>query len=462
MEYSTDSGETWITYNTLAAPTFSGAQTILVRFKAVDDTPAGEATTLIFTVPLAPAAPNVTADDTANTIVGANDTMEYSADSGETWTTYNTAAKPTFSGAQTILVRFKAVFDTPAGSVTILTFTASAPSTTGGEGGYVPQSNSQNISSANGGVFENEGAKVEVPAGAFPHNFKIMINKVSDPSALPVNEKSQRVGEVYEITKDQSGNFDKLITITLPYDKNKVDLNTQELGIFWFNETTKQWVQLENIKVDSNGGTVSGQVSQITKFVIFAVEKEVAPTVDPIEQKPVIEFSDTQGHWAEQAIRDLVSLDAINGFSDGTFKPNTPITRAEFTSILVKALGFTCETGKIFSDTKDHWAQACISTAEANGLVTGLDADKFGPDDSLTREQMAVIVARAAKLDVISTITTFSDDNRISTWAKPAVAAVAWNQLVTGLPNGTFNPQGKATRAEAAVVILRLILSAEA
>jgi hypothetical protein len=131
MEYSTDGGSSWTTYNPDNTPTFEGNQTVKVRVKAEGINPAGEETTVSFTVnppqPVTPAAPSVTANDVTNKLVGAGATMEYSTDGGSSWTTYNPDNTPTFDGNQTVKVRVKAEGINPAGEETTVSFTVNPP-----------------------------------------------------------------------------------------------------------------------------------------------------------------------------------------------------------------------------------------------------------------------------------------------------------------------------------------------
>ena len=169
-------------------------------------------------------------------------------------------------------------------------------------------------------------------------------------------------------------------------------------------------------------------------------------------------LTDIAGSWAQSDIEQLVALGAITGFPDGTFRPNTDITRAEFVTVLVKALKLPPETGPAFEDTQGTWAQVYIATATAYGLVTGYDSTHFGPNAPITREQMAAIMVRAAKLTPASAGTvSFKDRDTIDHWALPAVVTAVQAKLMDGYPNGTFNPLGFATRAQAATVIARLL-----
>ncbi|WMJ85864.1 DUF4073 domain-containing protein [Anaerocolumna sp. MB42-C2] len=119
MEYSTDGGTDWISYNSSNPPVFSGNQTVQVRVKATAMSPASESTTVSFTQP---AAPNLTVNDDNNTIVGINDTMEYSTDGGTDWISYDSSNPPVFSGNQTVKVRVKATAESDASAAAIFRF----------------------------------------------------------------------------------------------------------------------------------------------------------------------------------------------------------------------------------------------------------------------------------------------------------------------------------------------------
>lgn len=166
-----------------------------------------------------------------------------------------------------------------------------------------------------------------------------------------------------------------------------------------------------------------------------------------------LNFSDISGHWAEDQIKSMTDEGIINGYPQGTFQPDGKITRAEFASLLVTAFGLTKGEGKSFTDTVDHWAKDAIAAANAAGIVNGYSDTIFGPDDPITREQMAVMIVKAARLTDAAHAKTFADSSSISDWAKEAVDIATSNQLISGYPDNTFQPQGNATRAEATAVL---------
>ncbi|OPZ74241.1 MAG: Endoglucanase precursor [Firmicutes bacterium ADurb.Bin456] len=188
-------------------------------------------------------------------------------------------------------------------------------------------------------------------------------------------------------------------------------------------------------------------------------EKEGEPgTVTPDEPAPSQLFSDVPAtHWAAGTIKELSETGCISGYPNGTFKPENKITRAEFAVVLAKAYKMEIAAGKVFGDTAVHWARDYISSAHAAGVISGYDDNSFGPDDPITREQMSVLIAKAAKLPLVEETSQFADSGSISSWAGEAVAAAAVNGIINGYPDNTFRPQGNATRAEAVTVIVRAL-----
>ncbi len=166
-------------------------------------------------------------------------------------------------------------------------------------------------------------------------------------------------------------------------------------------------------------------------------------------------LKDIDSHWAKAGIEKLVATQVIKGYQDGTFKPNNNITRAEFASLLVKAFNLSSEQGTVFKDTENHWARDAISTAAGHGIVTGYNAENFGPNDPITREQMAVMIVKTTKLAGGDGVGSFADIESVSDWAMEAVNTISGNNIMSGYEDGTFKPQNKATRAEAVTVIVK-------
>jgi len=109
-------------------------------------------------------------------------------------------------------------------------------------------------------------------------------------------------------------------------------------------------------------------------------------------------FTDLTTAWANQDISDLISLNILSGYPDGSFRPEAPVTRAEFTKMVVVAFSSPSETGSSFADVSvDYWASSYISRAQIQGWINGFPDFSFRPQDSLTRAQAISVLMRIAK-----------------------------------------------------------------
>jgi hypothetical protein len=184
-------------------------------------------------------------------------------------------------------------------------------------------------------------------------------------------------------------------------------------------------------------------------------------------------FDDTAGHWAEQDIDWMVRRLLVEGTSETLFKPNDPITRAEFTAMLVRALNLPegdNRTAAGFTDVgQSAWYSGAVQSAVSQGLVKGWDGKHFAPDKTITREEMAVMIGRAyplfgAKVSSaadLGLLGQYSDNSRIHGWAKNAVALLLDEGIMKGITEGRFGPEGITTRAEAVAVLRRLLSKSE-
>ncbi|WP_139994843.1 fibronectin type III domain-containing protein [Paenibacillus paridis] len=179
-------------------------------------------------------------------------------------------------------------------------------------------------------------------------------------------------------------------------------------------------------------------------------------------------FNDVSKHWAKADIELLASKLVIGGVSESSFAPERSITRAEFATMLVRALGLTVETALVsFTDVKTgNWYSGAIGAAVQAGLIAGYSDGTFKPNEPITREQMAVMAARAAEaagasIDVSGVenelLANFQDKAFIGSWSQASVAKAVKANLITGITKDTFDPAANATRAQAAVMLRRLM-----
>jgi hypothetical protein len=173
-------------------------------------------------------------------------------------------------------------------------------------------------------------------------------------------------------------------------------------------------------------------------------------------------FTDIQGNWAQSHIEYLTSKGIVNGTGANTFSPNKSLTRAEFIKFLVSTLeniDLKSANKGIFKDAENgKWYTDYANWAGEKGIVAGDEKGNFGPNDMITREQMAVMIlnfadAMSVKLEMVNERIEFKDTSQISSWASKPVSIIQRAGIINGKPDGNFDPKGSATRAEAAKII---------
>lgn len=189
-------------------------------------------------------------------------------------------------------------------------------------------------------------------------------------------------------------------------------------------------------------------------------DKPVDP-IKPVEPtEPPMEFTDIDGHWAEENILELSKYGVLDGYGDGTFRPDFGITRAEFTKLMVECLGlveYKVEEPVAYDDTENHWAKDYIAIGTEIGIVNGIGNNLFDPDTIVTREQMAAIIYRAANVTEEVPVSTYADRDEISDYAKTAVDYVSDEGIMIGMEGNMFRGTEQTTRAQVATVLLRLL-----
>ena len=170
---------------------------------------------------------------------------------------------------------------------------------------------------------------------------------------------------------------------------------------------------------------------------------------------------DIDNHWANTMIQELFEEGVIKGYSDGSFRPDQTISRAEFVALINQYFKIENESQSIsYSDVKDEdWYIKHISTAVSTGYVLGYDDGTFRPNDPITRQEAALIIARLANLQSsteISTSNGFSDAANISNWALNAINSLLENAIMSGYPDGSLKPTQFITRAEAVALLCKV------
>lgn len=186
------------------------------------------------------------------------------------------------------------------------------------------------------------------------------------------------------------------------------------------------------------------------------------PIVQTQPQQAVIFTDIADVAWAQEAINELYKKGVINGTSEGIYSPHKDVTRAEFVKLILNALGITASGECSYEDVSaDHWAYKYIAAASNAGIVQGADGS-FNPESSITRQDMTVIIRRAlefkaSSLKSVRELVQFADEADISDYAADAVANLYTAGIINGRGDGIFAPKATATRAEAAKMIYEVI-----
>jgi hypothetical protein len=197
----------------------------------------------------------------------------------------------------------------------------------------------------------------------------------------------------------------------------------------------------------------------------------VAPLVSPAPTfAQTVNFSDVpDNYWAKDFIAGLVKLDIIEGLPDGTFRPDGPVTRAQFAAMLQRANANYWEKPDIrdsvdFSDVSTrYWAATSIDTAYTTGFMRGYPGGIFSPEQNIPCEQVFVSLANGlgytSTQEPSSVLSIYDDASSISDYALAPIAAATINQLVVNYPNvARINPTVSASRAQVAAAIYQALV----
>lgn len=178
--------------------------------------------------------------------------------------------------------------------------------------------------------------------------------------------------------------------------------------------------------------------------------------LQPKPQEPGV-FYDTVNHWAKSSIKQFVTKGYMEGYKDGSFKPDKSITRAEFIKIVNKSFNFNSQATENFSDVNsEDWFYGEVKTAVKAGYID-IKNNKFRPNDAITREEVAAIITtiKNNKDGNLDKLNTYLDKDKVSQWAKSSVEG-AIEVGYMGKDSKNFRPKDNITRAEAVVTLERI------
>ncbi|WP_373231852.1 S-layer homology domain-containing protein [Cohnella sp.] len=301
------------------------------------------------------------------------------------------------------------------------------------------------IGSGGGIVSADQAASLAFEQGTFDGETRIVLEKSTD-TALFGSKLAQGMtwaGMAWKWTAEAELKKPAMLTFELERALETADL-ANRTGIYRYVESDGKWVYAGGT-ADSAWRTIRSRVVMPGLYALFIY----APS-----------FPDMNGHWAQSEVEVLASRWIVNGMQMGNFEPKQSVTRAQFAKMLVEAAGLeTVQAGGgSFRDVPDgHWAARWIGQAVAAGWIKGYEGSLFKPNAAVTREEMMVMLANAARLpkeDTSGMLSGYADGDRVRAWAKPSVEAAIKSGIIQG-SGSWLNPGGTSTRSEAAVVIYR-------
>lgn len=203
-----------------------------------------------------------------------------------------------------------------------------------------------------------------------------------------------------------------------------------------------------------------GEFTAISVVTVTGIVESKSPVPD---NNVALKLTDISEHWASPDITKAVGLGLVNGYPDGTFRPDAGITRAEFTSMLMKGLKQNDEGLPLsFRDNDEIGAWAIQPAAQAVqlGIISGYEDGTFRPNANITHAEMIAMVIRSSGLPAgKASKTNYADDADIPDWAKVAVSTAEETGIIIvgGITDKKFAPQVLSTRAEAASAIVRML-----
>lgn len=202
-----------------------------------------------------------------------------------------------------------------------------------------------------------------------------------------------------------------------------------------------------------SGNTISAEIGHFSTYAVLEYDKSFADL--------------PSGHWAESAVKMLAARQLIKGTSTIAFEPGRAITRAEFAAMLARALKLEGPGELPFQDVaSDRWYAGAVASTHQAGIVNGISELTFGPEEAISRREMAAMLVRAYAFATggsqsapvyTADQAAFADMGGEPEWAKEAISRAASLQLLQGRADGRFDPHDGGTRAESAQMLANLM-----
>lgn len=305
-----------------------------------------------------------------------------------------------------------------------------------------------------GGVAGDKEAALMVPADAVNRSVSFTIRELR-PHAYPEARGYRIISSVYDFGPEGM-KFLKPVTIMIKmpvFPENRLE----KLTPAFYDEKEKRWQEIAGI-IDAEEGVAFFKTSHFTSFAVVEKEEEVKEE----KGEDTVRFIDVGKDlaWAEEAIYSLAASGIIKGSGESRFEPYRSITRAELVSLLVRAKGLKDEKrGAVFADVgQNDWFYKDVNTAYANNMVKGYPDRTFRGNREVNRAEAAVMLESLVPEGFKKKErTAFRDEKDIPFWARDKAYRLQECGILSGYPDGTFRGDRSLTRAEAAVIIYRLL-----
>lgn len=311
------------------------------------------------------------------------------------------------------------------------------------------------ISSDLGSVTLGNSVLSNIASQAGDNDVSVTFAQVETASLSAEQQKTVGNGVVVSLSITAGGgnitSFDgDPVSFSLPVTAAVAD--GQTVNVYYLN-SNNQLVLMEGT-YDGSTGMVTFTTTHLSNYVLR------------VDKAWVNHFADvTGGSWYYDSVKYAFETNLFSGMSDTAFGPDTAMTRAMLVTVLWRLDGSPAAESAGFADVADGtWYTDAVSWAAANGIVSGYSDETFGPNDGVTREQMAAILYRYAAFCGYGTgakadLGKYSDRSGISEWAKTALSWANAEALITGTTGTTLAPSDGATRAQVATILMRFLRS---
>ncbi|WP_379203127.1 S8 family serine peptidase [Paenibacillus sp. GCM10012306] len=324
--------------------------------------------------------------------------------------------------------------------------------------------------------------QVKLLTGA-PAKSTIIVNAAGSAFALPVSLLTGGAADanldlIIKKADDQSSKFSTSAGSTVIGAPVAFEAN-------WTTASGSTTLKVPNNVFIKRSFTIPGKVEPNTAGVLFEANGKITPvssvfkvqadgttlvtvsrpgfSVYAAVSRPVT-FSDIANSPAAADITALANKLIIEGTSATTFSPKSNLTRAEFTALLSRSLGLRSSSASTFTDVKSSdWYANDVAAASEAGLILGIGNGKFAPSAQVTRQELAVILARAVKLTGVElkasnpSFTTYADSTKIAPYAKDSVQSLSTAGVISSEVGSSFNPTAAATRETVAATLHQLL-----